>query len=221
MRRSGITQRDFNKVVKKHGGLFATGLLFLFGGIQLLLAGIIMMASDGSGGFIAIGVICVLIGIAMMIGGKVARKREAEEREAQALAREQRFLQSNITVTDNMSGETFEDFLSAVLKNVGYNVRKTKRTGDYGVDLILQKGETQIIVQAKRYKNKVSVNAIQEISAAKNYYKIYNAWVITNNYFTAPAKNLAAQNQIRLIDRDGLVELILQARSLADQKKAS
>lgn len=180
-----------------------------------------MMASDGSSGFIAIGVICVLIGIAMMIGGKVARKREAEEREAQALAREQRFLQSNITVTDNMSGETFEDFLSAVLKNVGYNVRKTKRTGDYGVDLILQKGETQIIVQAKRYKNKVSVNAIQEISAAKNYYKIYNAWVITNNYFTAPAKNLAAQNQIRLIDRDGLVELILQARSLADQKKAS
>lgn len=226
MGKRGVTQRDYIKLCKKYGALYATGLVLVLEGSFFLFMGLLMSFADTMGMldilpvFILIGAISVPVGILLMIKGNLNRKREEKERKARALEREQRFIQSDIGSTDYMSGDTFEDFLAAVLKNMGYTVKKTKKTGDYGVDLILCKEETQIIVQAKRYKNKVSINAIQEISAAKNYYRIYNAWVITNNYFTTPAKNLAEQNHIKLIDRDGLAEMILQARSGAEQKIA-
>ncbi|NER44825.1 restriction endonuclease, partial [Bacillus megaterium NBRC 15308 = ATCC 14581] len=44
----------------------------------------------------------------------------------------------------------------------------------------------------------------------KNYYKADEVWVITNNYFTQPAINLAYANNVILIDRDSLIQLSAQ-----------
>lgn len=123
----------------------------------------------------------------------------------------ERLRKSNIEAVDRMSGIEFEDFVASVLKDLGYTTAKTRTTGDFGADLILVQGDEKIIVQLKRYAKKVSVSAIQEIKTAENYYKASKAWVITNNYFTAPAKELAQANDIKLIDRDSLMQLIIQA----------
>ena len=50
--------------------------------------------------------------------------------------------------------------------------------------------------------------AVQEIVAAINHYKAEKGMVITNNSFTASAIELAKSNEVDLIPRDRLRELI-------------
>lgn len=114
----------------------------------------------------------------------------------------------NISLTDHMSGIESEDYLCFIFQKRGYHVNTTPKSNDYGVNLILKKNGETTVVQAKRYKNKVGVRAVQEVNAANPYYNASKAMVITNNYFTPNAKSLAIANQIQLIDWDKLAKII-------------
>ena len=50
--------------------------------------------------------------------------------------------------------------------------------------------------------------AVQEVVAAKAIHRCTRGIVVTNNYFTASARQLANANDIELVDRDGLRNLI-------------
>lgn len=115
-----------------------------------------------------------------------------------------KYLHSSLSKVDIMEGEEFEKFLQAHFEKQGYKVSLTPVTGDYGADLILKKGKEKVVVQAKRYKQKVGNSAIQEIVAAKEYYKANKCMVITNSYFTQNAVSLAKANHVELWDRDTL-----------------
>ena len=123
---------------------------------------------------------------------------------------------SNIEQVDSMSGFEFEEFVGAILSNLGYKSSTTKKSGDFGVDIILEKDNERVIIQTKRYSKKVSVNAIQEITTAQNFYGIYNAWVVTNNYFTESAIKLAESNHIKLVNRDDLISLIIKSKKATE-----
>lgn len=131
-----------------------------------------------------------------------ARKRRKEW--------ERKIRQSGIHEVDRMKGAEFEVFLQFLLESHGYQARVTKGSGDYGADLVLDMPGKKIVVQAKRYSKKVGLKAVQEIVSAKSYYKADECWVITNNYFTAPALKLGNSNEVLLIDRDELIEWMLE-----------
>ncbi|KMN89920.1 restriction endonuclease [Priestia aryabhattai] len=118
---------------------------------------------------------------------------------------------SNIKEIDVMNGKQFENYLGVLFKSLGYKTKVTPTSRDYGADLIVIKDNKKVIVQAKRYSNKVGISSVQQIVGAKNYYKADEIWVITNNYFTQPAINLAYVNNVILIDRDRLIQLSAQA----------
>lgn len=122
---------------------------------------------------------------------------------------ERKLKESGIREIDQMSGQNFEEYLRVLLKNSGFRVKLTPTSGDYGADLILTTSDQRIIVQAKRYKKNVGIKAVQEIASAKNHYSADECWVITNSYFTEPAKRLASSNHVRLVDRDQLIDWIL------------
>ncbi len=107
-----------------------------------------------------------------------------------------------------MTGVEFEHYLSVLFRKYGYQVKNTPASNDFGADLILEGGQ-RIVVQAKRYKRKVGIKAVQEIHAAKLYFQAQEAWVVTNNYFSAQAMELAESTGIRLIDREELLDMIL------------
>lgn len=107
---------------------------------------------------------------------------------------------------DTMSGIDFEIFLKNLFTKLNYEVNLTKTTGDQGADLIIKKFDKLIIVQAKRYSTTVSNKAVQEAVAAINFYNANSAMVITNNYFTKSATELANANNVELWDRDKLIE---------------
>ncbi|MFS0658625.1 restriction endonuclease [Niallia alba] len=126
--------------------------------------------------------------------------------------RQQKLKKSGILEVDKMKGKVFEEYLQVLLRNKGYKANLTLVTGDYGADLVLSNNDKKIVVQAKRYKKKVGLKAVQEVVSAKNYYKADECWVITNNYFTAPAVKLAHSNNVLLIDRDVLMKWMLEIK---------
>lgn len=120
---------------------------------------------------------------------------------------------------DHMTGSQFEQFLVDLYSDYGYKVQKTDHTGDFGADLILNSDDGRSIIQAKRYSQKVGIRAIQEISAAKKYYNADSTVVVTNNYFTKAAIELAEINDVLLINRDDLTRLISKREERSSETK--
>ena len=147
-----------------------------------------------------IGAICGYF--VLLIAFKIWRKR----------VRTARLRKSGIKEVDVMCGEDFERFLGDLFKRRGFKVSYTATSGDYGADLILKDGPDIIVVQAKRYSNTVGVKAVQEIVSAVRMYNATEAWVVTNNYYTRQAEKLADINDVYLIDRDELIDMILNKK---------
>ncbi|MDX8047600.1 restriction endonuclease [Gracilibacillus sp. S3-1-1] len=126
------------------------------------------------------------------------------------IIKEYRLKRSGIEEIDEMSGNKFEEYLLILLKDRGYKVKLTPKTGDYGADLILVTTNKKIVIQAKRYKKNVGVRAVQEIVSAQKYYKADECWVITNSFFTNQAIKLAHSNYVRLIDRLELMDWMIK-----------
>lgn len=109
---------------------------------------------------------------------------------------------------DLMTGAEFEEFVGLLFKKMGYSSQVTKQSGDQGLDVIATKNGTKIGVQAKCYSNTVGNSAVQEAVAGKSFYNCDKVIVITNNYFTPAAEELAQSNGVILWNRDMLKEKI-------------
>lgn len=132
--------------------------------------------------------------------------------------REERLRRSGIHEVDKMEGNQFEHYLAQLFRSQGFKANVTKSAGDYGADLVIKKDGISIVVQAKRYKGKVGIKAVQEIVAAVDHYKANEAWVVTNAYFTGQAVNLANSNKVKLINREELIEMMLKMNPSALSK---
>lgn len=143
-------------------------------------------------GLIAVVVLIMAIIIAIPIIKKKIKKAK--------------YLKSPLSEIDKMYGEEFEEYLKYHFEKLGYKAKTTPRSNDYGADLILTKDGDKIVVQAKRWNDPVGNTAVQEVVAAKAYYKANRAMVVTNSYFTSNARNLAAVNNVELWDRGNIVK---------------
>jgi restriction system protein len=124
----------------------------------------------------------------------------------------QRLGKSGIGDIDSMDGKTFEKYLKVLFEKLGYKVERTKYIGDYGADLVANNNGVKTVIQAKRYKNKVGIKAVQEAVASKGYYNCDKAMVVTNSYFTNQARTLASRNKVELWDRKILVKNLLKIK---------
>lgn len=116
----------------------------------------------------------------------------------------------------DLDGHGFEGYIQKIFEFLGYTVIRTPLTGDQGADLIISKEGTKTVIQAKRYEGNVSNKAIQEVVAAKNYYKAEKATVVTNSSFTKGALELALANNVELWDGEKLENII---KNLKTRKK--
>ena len=112
----------------------------------------------------------------------------------------------SISEIDNMDGYKFEHFVAEIFNKLGYKTEPTKLSGDQGVDVIAKKGDKIIAIQAKHYNQAVGNHAIMEVVAGAKIYNATLCYVVTNNYFTKSAKELANAHNVILWDRDKLIE---------------
>ncbi|GGC41033.1 hypothetical protein GCM10011386_36340 [Parapedobacter defluvii] len=101
--------------------------------------------------------------------------------------------------SENFTGHQFEIFCETKLKNEGWEVRRTKGSGDQGVDLIIVKAERKIAIQCKKSKTAINNKAVQEVVAGMKFYNAREGLVISNSSYTKSAISLAESNNIRLI----------------------
>lgn len=103
---------------------------------------------------------------------------------------------------DVMEGHDFERYCAQLLGRSGFlEVRVTKGSGDFGVDILAEKDGITYAVQCKCYSGPVGVQAVQEVYAGRDYYGCMVGAVMTNQYFTAPAVEMARKLKILLWDR--------------------
>lgn len=123
---------------------------------------------------------------------------------------QKKLAQSGMPDIDKMDGLQFEVYLKALLQELGYKSKVTSGSHDFGADLVMKNNQKKIVIQAKRYgyKNKVSLDAIQQVYTAKTYYNADESVVITNSTFTKSASELAKVCNVKLYDRYKLTDLI-------------
>ena len=118
---------------------------------------------------------------------------------------------------DDMEGHEFERFCAGVLEEHGFlEVEVTRGSGDYGVDILAEKGGVTYAIQCKRYTGPVGVAAVQQAYAGRDYYDKMVGAVLTNQYFTAPAVEAAKKLKILLWDRGYLEEMIGEGSGIPD-----
>ncbi len=104
---------------------------------------------------------------------------------------------------DEMEGHDFEYYCAELLSNNGFiDVEVTKGSGDYGVDILAEREGISYAFQCKCYDKPIGVKAIQEVYAGRDFYGRMVGVVMTNQYFTQPAVEMAKKLNIMLWDRD-------------------
>lgn len=110
---------------------------------------------------------------------------------------------------DEMEGHEFEYFCGDILGKSGFTeIEVTKGSGDQGIDIIAYKDDIKYGIQCKCYSQNIGNKAVQEAFAGKTFYGCHIAAVLTNQYFTKSAHELAQKNGVLLWDRDRLEQFI-------------
>jgi HJR/Mrr/RecB family endonuclease len=108
-----------------------------------------------------------------------------------------------------LSGGDFENLLVRLYESMGYIVQHPGGRGDQGGDLVLNKNGQRILVQAKRYSGDIGNAAVQQAVAAKKYYDCNRVMLIGSSNFTRQALDLASANEVELIGKREIQELLL------------
>ena len=101
----------------------------------------------------------------------------------------------------------YEEIVAEYLRSVGYiDVDTTPQSGDFGADVIASTlTGKKLCVQCKQYsaQNPVGVKAVQEVYAAKDYYKCDFAFIFTTSYYSNQAIDMARQLKVKLYVYEG------------------
>lgn len=104
---------------------------------------------------------------------------------------------------DAMDGHEFERWCAEALKSCGFvKVRVTPGSGDQGVDILAEKDGVKYAIQCKRYSSDLGNTPVQEVHLGKVFYKCHVGIVLTNQHFTAGAKEAAEASGVLLWDRE-------------------
>ena len=112
-------------------------------------------------------------------------------------------VQAELLTIDLMEGHQFEEWCAEALKASGFSeVSVTPGSGDQGVDVLAEKDGIKYAFQCKRYNSDLGNTPIQEVHSGKDFYHRHVGVVITNQYFTDSAIELASVTGTLLWSRE-------------------
>lgn len=146
-------------------------------------------------------VILVLISLVVIIQNSKFKLNSLDEFEIK------NFDHTGLSEIDQLNGFEFEHYCADYLrKNDFINVKVTKGSNDFGIDVLAEKNNFRYAVQCKRYEKNVSRAAVSEAVAGKQHYGCDIAMVFTNSYLSKSAKKMARSTSCEIIDRDHLLK---------------
>lgn len=126
-------------------------------------------------------------------------------------------------LSQELKGFPFEEFVAHLLNIIGYNTKLSKQGGDGGIDIIAHKDalgiEPPIIkVQVKSVDGNISPDKVQALYGNVDQQGEYGLFISLSS-FSEKAKLFArSKSNLRLIDGDELIELILINYEKLDSK---
>jgi len=126
-----------------------------------------------------------------------------------------------IEYLSSMDASKFEEFVTDLLNNNGWDVKATPKSGDKGVDIVglsplIGNFYVDVIVQVKSYRKPVAKKFIEEFQSEEipNHYNLENPLrvFITTTNFTAGARKQSNEKNsqpIILIDGQELADLVI------------
>ncbi len=131
------------------------------------------------------------------------KKKERERLRKLQLRTQLQFM--DLDALENLTGHEFEDYFSQQLSFLGIKNYTTKKSGDFGVDVVV-KFDNGYGVQLKHYlQSSVGVSAVQEVYSGASYYD-KEPVILTTGYYTKQAVKLARSLDVELIDRTDIKE---------------
>jgi restriction system protein len=101
----------------------------------------------------------------------------------------------------------FEALCAGKVESAGWDAQLTKASGDQGADVICHKNGISIVLQCKLYSSPIGNKAVQEAFAAKSFYGLDHAAVVSNQPYTKSANELAAMTGVLLLHIHDLDQL--------------
>jgi len=110
----------------------------------------------------------------------------------------------------DLSWEDFERYVAEAYRRRGFDVERTgSPAGDAGIDIILRKDDSTILVQCKHWKvRKVGVRPVRELLGVVASQGANAGVLVTSGRFTSEAQEFGKGNPIQLIDGQSLATLI-------------
>ncbi len=102
----------------------------------------------------------------------------------------------------------YEEYIKTLLQDEGFRAKRTKGSGDFGVDVIASRNGKTYAIQCKLYNHTVGAKAVQEIAVGRMHYRTDFAVVVSDNSYTDSAKSLARTTGVILAHHNDLLHKI-------------
>ena len=105
------------------------------------------------------------------------------------------------------------NFIAKVMEDSGFKVYKNFKTSQKVIDIyaILPTtiGDFGVVVACKNYEKtfQIGVDVLKEMEEVQESLKASKVTIVSSSYFSEQAKNYALRKNIKLVDRDNLLEL--------------
>lgn len=114
---------------------------------------------------------------------------------------------------NRMSGHSFELAVANLFRSIGYSADVSKRGGDGGVDIVLQKNNRHIAVQCKRYKNVVGPHVVRDLWGTMDSLGYSEGCVVTTTGFSKGVKEFVKGKKIYLIDLNDILRTVSEGEN--------
>lgn len=188
------------KIAKKFGYGFTISILCFF----IVLIGIILLKFEKTiaAFFIVIGVflflICLLIELSHYLKRKIKLKK---------------LTKINFDDAMKMNPYEFESWVASQFIKNGYDAKVTKKSGDFGIDVIANYKKKKIGIQVKKYNGPVGIRAVQEALSGMKYYSLDEAMVISTASFTKQAYEMAKKTNVKLLNKEEMIDFFYKINS--------
>ncbi|WP_123106176.1 restriction endonuclease [Acidithiobacillus sulfuriphilus] len=166
-----------------------------FLGVLLFLLVVFLLTKSRS--FLSLVVIFVIMIISLFIARWYWRCRQKSQIRAALLT-------AGTTNPMQLTPEEYERFCAVLLENHGWRTELTKKSGDYGADIIASNGNQRMVIQCKQWSKSVGIKAVQEAHSAGAYYNASIVAVVATTKYTPAAKDMARSIGVRLLSHNNL-----------------
>ncbi|WP_378939936.1 restriction endonuclease [Pedobacter sp. BG31] len=108
----------------------------------------------------------------------------------------------------------FENLVSSVFKDLGFQALCTPYSHDGGIDILLEKGSDLSAVQVKRTKNAIKLEQVRSFLGALTLQGIQNGIYVSTSEFQRGCYDIANSCSINLFGGSRFYEILLEAQIL-------